>query len=189
MNQRSSRRNRGFLGVVRSELPVRVVWFDLSQPVHFPCVSIDGHSGMLRSMRYCSSVLVHVNNLNTRMDFESGFWQVELPKTSRDKTTFFVPGAGQERWIVMYMGCLNAHAMFCCILDIVKQEWNAKARTDKGIRNYIEVTLKGQLPWTDADVVIVDNVMLHSIDEQSLLKYFEIVLETLQHYRASHSQT
>jgi hypothetical protein len=65
------------------------------------------------------------------MDFESGFWQVELHKTSRDKTTFFVPGVGNERWTVMHMGCLNAYAMFCCILNIMKQEWNAKVRTDK----------------------------------------------------------
>jgi hypothetical protein len=76
------------------------------------------------------------------MDFDSGFWQVLLHPESRDKTAFFVPG-GQKRWTVMPMGCLNAHATFCCLVDTMKREWN-KAATEQGIRDDIEVTLKGQ---------------------------------------------
>ena len=116
------------------------------------------------------------------MDFESGFWQVELHEQSRDKTTFFVPG-GQKRWTVMPMGCLNAHATFCCLVDTMKREWNEEA-TKAGIRDDIEVTLRGQRPWTDAEV-IVDDVMLHSVNQQSLIQYFEITLRTLQHYRVT----
>ena len=74
------------------------------------------------------------------MDFESGFWQVLLHETSRDKTAFFVPG-GQKRWTVMPMGCLNAHGTFCCLVDTLKRKWNQKA-TELGIRDDIEVTLK-----------------------------------------------
>lgn len=116
------------------------------------------------------------------MDFESGFWQVLLHPQSRDKTAFFVPG-GQKRWTVMPMGCLNAHAMFCCLVDTMKKTWN-KAATEKGIRDDIEVTLKGERPWTDAEV-IVDDVMLHSVNQTSLIEYFEIVLNTLQHYQVT----
>ena len=116
------------------------------------------------------------------MDFESGFWQVELHEQSRDKTTFFVPG-GQKRWTVIPMGCLNAHATFCCLVDTMKREWNEEA-TKAGIRDDIEVTLRGQRPWTDAEV-IVDDVMLHSVNQQSLIQYFEITLRTLQHYRVT----
>ena len=116
------------------------------------------------------------------MDFESGFWQVLLHPQSRDKTTFFVPG-GQKRWTVMPMGCLNAHGTFCCLVDTMKRHWNADA-TASGIRDDIEVTLKGQRPWTDAEV-IVDDVMLHSVNKDALIKYFEIVLGTLQHYQVT----
>lgn len=116
------------------------------------------------------------------MDFDSGFWQVLLHPQSRDKTTFFVPG-GQKRWTVMPMGCLNAHATFCCLVDTMKREWNAEA-TARGIRDDIEVTLRGQRPWTDAEV-IVDDVMLHSVDKTALIQYFEVVLGVLQHYQVT----
>ena len=83
----------------------------------------------------------------------------------------------------MPMGCLNAHATFCCLVDTMKRDWN-KTATEQGIRDDIEVTLKGQRPWTDAEV-IVDDVMLHSVNPQSLIQYFEIALQTLQHYRVT----
>ena len=73
------------------------------------------------------------------MDFESGFWQVLLHESSRDKTAFFVPG-GQKRWTVMPMGCLNAHGTFSCLVDTMKRQWNRIA-TELGIRDDIEVTL------------------------------------------------
>ena len=116
------------------------------------------------------------------MDFESGFWQVLLHEKSRDKTAFFVPG-GQKRWTVMPMGCLNAHGMFCCLVDTLKRHWNRKA-TDTGIRDDIEVTLKGERPWTDAEV-IVDDIMLHSENTTALIQYFEIVLQTLQKHQVT----
>ena len=116
------------------------------------------------------------------MDFESGFWQVLLHETSRDKTAFFVPG-GQKRWTVMPMGCLNAHGIFCCLVDTLKRHWNKNA-TSAGIRDDIEVTLKGERPWTDAEV-IVDDIMLHSENPEPLIKYFEIVLQTLQKYQVT----
>ena len=116
------------------------------------------------------------------MDFESGFWQVLLHEQSRDKTAFFVPG-GQKRWTVMPMGCLNAHGTFCCLVDTLKRQWNRQA-TASGIRDDIEVTLKGERPWTDAEV-IVDDIMLHSEKPEPLIKYFEIVLQTLQKYQVT----
>jgi Reverse transcriptase (RNA-dependent DNA polymerase)/RNase H-like domain found in reverse transcriptase len=116
------------------------------------------------------------------MDFESGFWQVLLHETSRDKTAFFVPG-GQKRWTVMPMGCLNAHGTFCCLVDTLKRQWNAKA-TELGIRDDIEVTLKGERPWTDAEV-IVDDIMLHSENTEPLIQYFEIVLQVLQRHQVT----
>ena len=116
------------------------------------------------------------------MDFESGFWQVELHEQSRDKTAFFVPG-GQKRWTVMPMGCLNAHGTFCCLVDALKRQWNEKA-TAIGIRDDIEVTLKGQRPWTDAEV-IVDDIMLHSERQEPLIQYFEIALQILLKHRVT----
>ena len=116
------------------------------------------------------------------MDFESGFWQVLLHEKSRDKTAYFVPG-GQKRWTVMPMGCLNAHGTFCCLVDNLKRQWNAKA-TDAGIRDDIEVTLKGERPWTDAEV-IVDDIMLHSESRKQLVKYFEIALEVLKKHQVT----
>jgi Reverse transcriptase (RNA-dependent DNA polymerase)/RNase H-like domain found in reverse transcriptase len=116
------------------------------------------------------------------MDFESGFWQVLLHEQSRDKTAFFVPD-GQKRWTVMPMGCLNAHGAFCCLVDTLKRQWNTRA-TEAGIRDDIEVTLKGQRPWTDAEV-IVDDIMLHSEKCEPLLQYFEIVLQVLQKHQVT----
>ncbi|KAI2508403.1 hypothetical protein MHU86_6077 [Fragilaria crotonensis] len=116
------------------------------------------------------------------MDFESGFWQVLLHEKSRDKTAFFVPN-GQKRWTVMPMGCLNAHGTFCCLVDTLKRQWNKKA-TELGIRDDIEVTLKGERPWTDAEV-IVDDIMLHSEHTAPLIKYFEIVLQILQRHQVT----
>ena len=116
------------------------------------------------------------------MDFESGFWQVLLHETSRDKTAFFVPG-GQKRWTVMPMGCLNAHGTFCCLVDTLKRHWNARA-TQLGIQDDIEVTLKGERPWTDAEVV-VDDIMLHSENAERLIKYFEVVLQTIQTHQVT----
>ena len=116
------------------------------------------------------------------MDFESGFWQVLLHETSRDKTAFFVPD-GQKRWTVMPMGCLNAHGTFCCLVDTLKRQWNRKA-TEQGIRDDIEVTLKGERPWTDAEV-IVDDIMLHSENTDQLIKYFEVVLQVLEKHQVT----
>ena len=116
------------------------------------------------------------------MDFESGFWQVLLHEQSRDKTAFFVPG-GQKRWTVMPMGCLNAHGTFCCLVDTLKRQWNEQA-TLRGIRDDIEVTLKGERPWTDAEV-IVDDIMLHSEEQEPLIQYFEIVLQILQKHQVT----
>ena len=116
------------------------------------------------------------------MDFESGFWQVLLHEMSRDKTAFFVPD-GQKRWTVMPMGCLNAHRTFCCLVDMLKRQWNKKA-TALGIRDDIQVTLKGERPWTDAEV-IVDDIMLHSEHTEPLIRYFEIVLQVLQKHQVT----
>jgi Reverse transcriptase (RNA-dependent DNA polymerase) len=116
------------------------------------------------------------------MDFESRFWQVLLHKQSRDKTAFFVSG-GQKRWTVMPMGCLNAHGTFCCLVDTLKRQWNRQA-TAIGNRDDIEVTLKGEQPWTDAEV-IVDDIMLHSEKPEPPIKYFEVVLQTLQKYQVT----
>ena len=116
------------------------------------------------------------------IDFESGFWQVLLHETSRDKTAFFVPD-GQKRWTVMPMGCLNAHGTFCCLVDTLKRQWNWKA-TEQGIRDDIEVTLKGERPWTDAEV-IVDDIMLHSENTDQLIKYFEVVLQVLEKHQVT----
>lgn len=116
------------------------------------------------------------------MDFEIGFWQVLLHEQSRDKTAFFVPD-GQKRWTVMPMGCLNAHGTFCCLVDTLKRQRNTRA-TEAGIRDDIEVTLKGQRPWTNAEV-IVDDIMLHSEKWEPLLQYFEIVLQVLQKHQVT----
>ena len=116
------------------------------------------------------------------MDFESGFWQVLLHEDSRDKTAFFVPD-GQKRWTVMPMGCLNAHGTFCCLVDTLKRQWNRIA-TEHGIRDDIQVTLKGERPWTDAEV-IVDDIMLHSENPEPLIRYFEIVLQVLQKHQVT----
>ena len=116
------------------------------------------------------------------MDLESGFWQVLLHETSRDKTAFFVPD-GQKRWTVMPMGCLNAHGIFCCLVDTLKRHWNRNA-TALGIRDDIQVTLKGDRPWTDAEV-IVDDIMLHSERAEPLIQYFEVVLQTLQRHQVT----
>ena len=81
------------------------------------------------------------------------------------------------------MGCLNAHGTFRCLVDTLKRHWN-KTATEQGIRDDIQVTLKGERPWTDAEV-IVDDIMLHSEATEPLIKYFEVVLQTLQRYQVT----
>ena len=65
----------------------------------------------------------------------------------------------------------------------MKRQWNRRA-TELGIRDDIEVTLKGERPWTDAEV-IVDDIMLHSENTDPLIKYFEIVLQVLQRHQVT----
>jgi hypothetical protein len=116
------------------------------------------------------------------MDLYWGFWQVALALASRSKTAFFIPG-GKSRWTRMPMGGLNSHGAFCAIVDSVKRRWSKKFAEkfeDRFNSIFVEVRIK-DAHSADAEV-IVDDLMLHSTDAKCLIEYFQIVLETLQHF-------
>mmetsp|Transcript_2604 Transcript_2604/g.3894 ORF Transcript_2604/g.3894 Transcript_2604/m.3894 type:complete len:157 (+) Transcript_2604:295-765(+) len=75
----------------------------------------------------------------------------------------------------MPMGALNAHAIFCMIMDHIRRETNLLA-SKMGIMDDVDMTLHGEKPWTNAEI-IVDDAILHSEEDQNLIKYFIIFLD------------
>jgi hypothetical protein len=58
------------------------------------------------------------------LDLDSGYWQVEMLKDSKEKTAFYTPN-GKKHWTRMPMGILNAHAFFTAMVADFKKEWDA----------------------------------------------------------------
>ena len=120
-------------------------------------------------------------------DLDCGYWQVALEKKSRAKTAFFTPD-GKRRWRVMPMGFLNSHAIFVSMMADLKKEWDKRAQ-EWGIQAFttIRTNKSDKMPpklntQPHGSKVIVDDVLLYSSSVESLLKYFAICLEVLQHH-------
>lgn len=73
----------------------------------YPIPRIDDTFDQLQHVKYFTS-----------MNLRSGFWQVELDETSRDKTAF-ISHAGLFRFKVMPFGLTNAPATFQRLMDLV----------------------------------------------------------------------
>jgi RNase H-like domain found in reverse transcriptase/Integrase zinc binding domain/Reverse transcriptase (RNA-dependent DNA polymerase) len=104
------------------------------------------------------------------MDLDSGYWQIEAEPASRSKLAFFTPN-GKKRWTVMPMGATNAHPVFVAFVSRMKIQWD-KLAEQQGLSRYISQ-------------VIVDDIILAAHDVDTLLKYFECVLEILQLFRCT----
>ena len=121
--------------------------------------------------RRCDDAIESVyGNFRIQMDLDSGYWQVKLGDHSKEKTAFFLPRS-KDHWLAMPMGLTNAHPFFVCMMQMFQSQWN-----DKRDEQHI----------TQADSeVIVDDVMLHAIQEVMLLAYFRCCLEVLQFHRVT----
>lgn len=73
------------------------------------------------------------------------------------------------------MGFINSHCIFCAIVDYLCQETNILAE-QRSITNNYHVTLAGDKPWTNQEG-IVDDIFIHSEDNEALHKYFKVFLE------------
>lgn len=69
----------------------------------------------LRSAKYLST-----------LDLKSAFWQIPLENTSKEKTTFAVPGRGLFQFKVMPFGLVNASQTQQRLMDILFQAHNDK---------------------------------------------------------------
>ena len=103
-------------------------------------------------------------------DMAAGYWQVLVEEASRGKLAFFTP-EGKVRWTVMPMGFLNASSIFCAMMTTISKEWDEKA-AEAGIDRC-------------GAKIIMDNIFLWAYTVQILLNYFQMVLQTLTHYRAT----
>ena len=92
----------------------------------------------------------------TSMDLRSGFWQIELDPTSRDKTAF-ISHAGLFRFRVMPFDLTNAPATFQRLMDLVL----------------------GSLKWSCA-LVYLDDIIVYSSSFIDHLSHLELVLDKIQ---------
>ncbi|CAF4441806.1 unnamed protein product, partial [Rotaria magnacalcarata] len=111
----------------------------------YPIPRIDDTLDQLQHAKYFSS-----------MDLRSGFWQIELDPTSRDKTAF-ISHAGLFRFRVMPFGLTNAPATFQRLMDLVL----------------------GGLKWSCA-LVYLDDIIVYSTSFDDHLYHLELVLQQIQ---------
>jgi len=111
----------------------------------YPIPRIDDTLDQLQHAKYFSS-----------MDLRSGFWQIELDPTSRDKTAF-ISHAGLFRFRVMPFGLTNAPATFQRLMDLVL----------------------GGLKWSCA-LVYLDDIIVYSSSFEDHLHHLELVLQQIQ---------
>jgi RNase H-like domain found in reverse transcriptase/Integrase zinc binding domain/Reverse transcriptase (RNA-dependent DNA polymerase) len=117
-------------------------------------------------------------------DLDSGYWQISLEPTSRSKTAFFTP-SGKKRWTVMPMGSLNAMSIFVAMMTDLQTKWNRNA-TLAGLHGEYGSNLTTTSQDDDyGSAVIADDVTLYATKHDTLLKYFRIVLNELQHHRVT----
>ena len=117
------------------------------------------------------------------MDNFWGHWQIHVHPGSRDEMAFFVP-LGKKHWNQMPMGILNAHTTYCCIMDHIKRECNKQFQKKYGDKYcmWFDFNLsESHKPGADSKI-IVDNLFLHSDNQDCLLVFFEELLMVFQHY-------
>jgi Reverse transcriptase (RNA-dependent DNA polymerase) len=116
-------------------------------------------------------------------DLDSGYWQISLEPTSRPKTAFFTP-SGKKHWTVMHMGSLNAMSFVAMMTDL-QQKWNQKALL-AGLHGAYGSNMTTSPQDDDyGSAIIADDVTLYATKHETLLKYFRIVLDELQHHRVT----
>jgi hypothetical protein len=116
------------------------------------------------------------------MDLDCGYWQVQLDKALRGKTSFYMP-KGKKHWMVMPMGATKAQPSFIAMVGDMRKAWNALA--EKGEIKLCSTTVP-KLGKDDPDSkTIIDDVILYAYTPDALIKYFTVVLEVLQHYRVN----
>jgi hypothetical protein len=116
------------------------------------------------------------------MDLDCGYWQVALDKASQDKTAFYTP-SGKKHWTVMPMGATNAHPFFIAMINEMQAVWNNQAET-RDIKLCSSTINKRGKDDPDAKTIL-DGVILYAYTVESLLRYFEVVLEVLEFYRVT----
>lgn len=104
------------------------------------------------------------------MDLDSGYWQVKCEERSKAKLAFYTP-TGKKRFKSMPMGATNAHPVFVALVAKFKEEWDKDA-TAIGLKDF-------------QSQVIVDDIILTALTQETLLQYFVCVLKVLRHYRCS----
>jgi hypothetical protein len=93
----------------------------------------------------------------SKIDFASGFWQIEIEEGSRPFTAFSTP-SGHYQWTRMPFGLVNAPAMFCRLAKMMMSEMPSGSAVQ-----YID------------DVLLKSDSALHML---SLLRCFFVVLRT-----------
>jgi hypothetical protein len=100
-----------------------------SQYVFRLCVSYRKLNGITRPFTFpikrCDDAVDCVGDAERflTLDFDAGYWQVYMNKSSRQKTAFFTPD-GKKRFGVMPMGATNAHPAFVAMVTRFEILWN-----------------------------------------------------------------
>jgi hypothetical protein len=127
------------------------------------------------SMRRCSP-------RNQRQLLHHHGSRLALVKASQDKTAFYTP-SGKKHWTVLPMGATNAHPFFIAMINEMQAVWNDQAET-RDIKLCSSTINKRGKDDPDAKT-IVEDVILYAYTVESLLRYFEVVLEVLEFYRVT----
>jgi hypothetical protein len=118
---------------------------DVTRKDSFPLPRIDATLDALNGASWFST-----------LDLKSGYWQVELESSAKEKTAFSA-GKGLYQFKVMPFGLCNAPATF---------------------ERLMEAVLAG-LPW-ETCLVYLDDIIVHAADFKSHIKNLRLVLEKLR---------
>jgi hypothetical protein len=100
-----------------------------SQYVFHLCVSYRRLNGITRSFTFlikrCDHAVDCVGEAERflTLDFDAGYWQVYMHKSSQQKTAFFTPDS-KKRFAGMPMGATNAHPAFVAMVTRFEILWN-----------------------------------------------------------------
>ena len=141
------------------------------------CVSYRGLNSVTRPFTFptprCDDAVEAIfGRYRIQGDLNCGYWQIKLTDMAKPKTAFFVP-EGKKRFLVMPMGCTNAHPAFVAIMMKFQREWRKKALA------------KGITPQMADSRMIVDDLIVFSHKADWCIQFFVCVLEVLAYYRAS----
>ncbi|MGH7955154.1 MAG: reverse transcriptase domain-containing protein [Gloeomargaritales cyanobacterium] len=107
------------------------------------------------------------------VDARQGFHQILVRDCDQEKLAFFAPDGKKYTFVVMPFGPMNGPATYTAMMTKLKDVWDLMYEDLKDV----------PIAWGTR--IIIDDILLYSVDPEKLLSHFECVCRVFQKYRVS----